>query len=335
MSRVLSVFKSLVAILFLALPHVALAQCQGQTLWDTLTDAQRADINARNAATPYANGNLWSATKGGTTLTIIGTLHLPDPRHDATIQAITPQLTSADLLLVEATLDDQTAMQTYMAQNPDLLTLPAGMSLIDALGPELWDRITTAAAARGLPGVMLARMQPWFVSMTLAIPPCAMAAMASGEAGIDNLLMQRAQAEGTPIAPLEPWQDTLALLSAGTFEEQIDALRMSLVEPWVQDAMTTAIIEFYFAGESAKSWYIIDALLPHLPDMDQAVFNMQMAEMQEMMLDNRNRKWIPVIEEAANRHDDIVIAFGAAHLFGETGVLNLLAQNGWTVTELD
>lgn len=328
-------FQTCAAILCIALPSAALAQCQGLNLWDSLSNDQRADIRTRDAATPFSDGNFWTATKGATTLTIAGTLHLPDPRHDETLILLRPALDTADLLLVEATLDDQREMQTYMSQNPDIMTLPDGVSLIDRLDPALWGNITEAAAARGLPGVMLARMQPWFVSMTLSVPPCAMSAMASGEAGIDNLLMQDALATGTPIAPLEPWQDTLAILSDGTFEKQLNTLRVSLAEPWVQDALTTAIIEFYFTGESAKSWYIMDALLPYLTDVDEALFDAEMADMQDKLLDSRNRNWIPVIEEAASQHDEILIAFGAAHLFGEVGVLNLLAQNGWTVAKLN
>jgi len=39
-----------------------------------------------------------------------------------------------------------------------------------------------------------------------------------------------------------------------------------------------------------------------------------------------------VIEDAATQHDNIFIAFGAAHLIGEDGVLNLLQNNGWVIS---
>jgi uncharacterized protein YbaP (TraB family) len=66
--------------------------------------------------------------------------------------------------------------------------------------------------------------------------------------------------------------------------------------------------------------------------MDAAVFDTQMAELEETLLNNRNRAWVPVIEAAAASHDQIFIAFGAAHLIGDQGVLSLLGDNGWTIT---
>ena len=58
-------------------------------------------------------------------------------------------LVNAGLLLMEATLQDQTDMQTYRAENPNLLAITNGPSLI----------------------------------------PCAMSAMSQEEGGLDTLLM--------------------------------------------------------------------------------------------------------------------------------------------------
>ena len=58
-----------------------------------------------------------------------------------------------------------------------------------------------------------------------------------------------------------------------------------------------------------------------------------MAKLEEALMISRNRAWIPVIEEAAAQ-GPVVAAFGALHLSGEDGVLNLLAKDGWTVTPL-
>ena len=58
------------------------------------------------------------------------------------------------------------------------------------------------------------------------------------------------------------------------------------------------------------------------------------AQMQEALLDRRNRNWMPVIEQATQAHDDVVLAFGAAHLVGDQGVLQLLEDAGWTITQI-
>jgi uncharacterized protein YbaP (TraB family) len=320
------------ALAFLTLPSLGNAQCNADRIEPLMTAADLAQLHDVAAATPYGQGLYWAAQKDGVELAIMGTMHLADPRHDDLIRRAAPQLARADLLLVEATLEDQTAMQVFMAQNADLMTITSGPTLPDQLDPETWALIRDAATSRGVSGFIAAKMQPWFLSMTLAIPPCAMASMMAGELGLDGLLMQEAAAINVPVMALEPWQDMLALLSSGTFEEQIDALRFSVIDPDIQDALITTLISSYFDGDTAYGWHINGYLIDHMQTMDPALFDAQMAELEEQLLYNRNRNWIPMIEDAAASHDQIFIAFGAAHLIGDQGVLSLLADNGWTIS---
>jgi uncharacterized protein len=48
------------------------------------------------------------------------------------------------------------------------------------------------------------------------------------------------------------------------------------------------------------------------------------------MLDNRNKNWIPKIIEFA-KEQRVFFGFGAGHLPGENGVINLLRKEGYTV----
>jgi uncharacterized protein YbaP (TraB family) len=322
---------TLIALTMLA-PNLSHALCNAEGIETLMAPADLAELNDVASTTPYGQGLYWSAHKDGVELSIIGTMHLADPRHANLRARAAPQLERADLLLVEATLDDQNAMQVYMAQNPEMMTINDGPTLPDRLDPDTWAQIRDASASRGVPGFIAAKMQPWFLSMTLAIAPCAMASMMAGELGLDGLLMEDAAALNVPVMALEPWQDMLALLSSGTFDEQIDALRYSLIDPDIQDALITSLLESYFAEDTAYGWHISSYLTEHMPNMDPALFDAQMAELEETLLNNRNRAWVPVIEDAAASHDQIFIAFGAAHLIGDQGVLSLLDDNGWTIT---
>ncbi|AGI66572.1 putative GumN family protein [Octadecabacter antarcticus 307] len=322
----------LLTLAFLTMPSLANAQCNADGIESLMAPADLVHLRDVAAATPYGQGLYWSAQKNGVELAIMGTMHLADPRHDDLVRRATPQLERADVLLVEATLEDQAAMQVYMAQNPDIMTITDGPTLPDRLDPDTWALIRDAATSRGVPGFMAAKMQPWFLSMTLAIPPCAMASMMAGDLGLDGLLMKDAAALNLPVMALEPWQDMLALLSSGTFDKQIDALHISLVDPDIQDAFISTLISSYFNEDTSYGWYINSHLIDHMPNVDPALFDAQLAELEEDLLNERNRNWIPVIEAAAASHNQIFIAFGAAHLFGDQGVLNLLADNDWTIT---
>lgn len=316
----------------LLLPFTASAQCQGGDITTWLSEPDRTLLQTRAQATPNGHGLFWQAEKDGQLISILGTMHLPDPRHDAILNRVSDQLERADILLVEATLQDQTDMQIYMAENPDLLSITSGPTLPDLLDDATWQTLRSAAQSRGLPGFLAAKMQPWFLAMTLAIPQCAMGALVSGELGLDGMVMERAQVLGIPVAPLEPWQDMLALLTSGTQQEQLDALRMSALDPAVQDAILSTVIDAYFAGDVALVWHLNSFLDDFIPSISPDEYAVQMANLEQDLLVNRNRDWIPVIEDAARAHDTVFLAFGAAHLIDENGVLSLLEANGWTIT---
>lgn len=327
-------FRFILAFLLSLAALPALALCNGPSFKEMLTDSERADLARMVAETPYGDGLFWQASRGDVTLTILGTMHLPDRRHDRLLAMAQPHRDAADLMFVEATMDDQLAIQRYLTDNPETFTLTDGGSLIDRLDPETWAAVSEAAQSRGMPPFMAARFQPWFLTMSLSIPPCAMAAMGSGELGLDNILMDNAPA-GLDIRPLEDWRDMLAIMRQGTFAEQLDALRLSLVEPDLLDAVIVAMLDAYFAGAPAESWQINHFTARFVPGLDPDAFAAEFARMEDQLLVARNRNWIPVIDEAAQDHDRIFIAFGAAHLIGDAGVLNLLAQDGWTITRLD
>ena len=55
-----------------------------------------------------------------------------------------------------------------------------------------------------------------------------------------------------------------------------------------------------------------------------------MSEYRSLMLDDRNKNWIPKISEAM-KSKSVFVAVGAGHLGGENGVISLLKQAGYTV----
>lgn len=223
-------------------------------------------------------------------------------------------------------------MQIYMANNPDLISINVGPTLPDLLDDATWQTLRTAAQARGIPSFLAAKMQPWFLALSLSIPPCAMGAMVAGEVGLDDLIMERAATLNIPVTPLEPWQDMFAILSSGTQEEQIDALRASAIDPNVHDALITTLANAYFDENMALGWQLSYVLGDFVPNLSPLEYAEQMAAIEQQLLIDRNRNWIPVIETAAATHENVFIAFGAAHLIGENGVLRLLENNGWVVS---
>ena len=312
----------------------AKAACEGGDLMADMAPALQADLQAAIAAQPFPDGNLWQATKDGQTLTILGTYHLPDPRHGTIMERVSPMIDAARRVLVEAGPEEVRQIKRALGERPDLLFLSEGGSLIERLPDAEWQAIAEAMKARGLPAIMAARMQPWYLAMMLAVPPCAMGAMTTPD-GLDQRVMDRAAATGTPVQALEPFDTIFNLFAVLPFEQQMEMIRTTLgyESMGLAEDMSTTLAEAYFRGESRQMWEFLRLYSADFPGYDTARADAEFAQFEEALLSARNRAWIPVIEAAA-AEGPVFVAFGALHLAGQEGVLNLLAQAGWAVTPL-
>lgn len=315
-----------------ALP--ATAACVGESYLDQMTDTQRAELSAAVDGMPYAEGLVWSATKGADTITVVGTMHIYDERLEDLRAALAPTITSADLVMLEATPEDEAKLQELITTDPSRLFIVDGPTLPELLDEATWNQIAEAATERGIPSFMAAKMQPWYLSLSLAIPSCAMSDMIAGVRGLDQMIIEDAQAAGVPMQAVEPFTTLFDIFKNDSFEEQVDMLRVNMLVPDLQQQMFVAMLDRYFAEDVGRLWEMSRIAIGDVPGLDPAEGTAMFDEMEEALLSARNRNWMPVITQAMNSHDDIVVAVGAAHLIGEQGVLQLLEDDGWTLTQV-
>ncbi len=327
-SLALSLLLALAPLPALAFP----AGCIGRDLVADLAEADLAALRAAADAVPYPQGNHWRATRDGQEVTILGTYHLSDPRHAATLERALPALEAATRLLVEGGPEEEAQLVAAMGQRPELILLPEGPTLIDLLEPADWAALSDALRARAIPPFMAARFRPWFVSVTLSLPACA-ARAAMDEDGLDAMLIAAAQDLGIPVGPLEPWDTAFRIFEGMPMDSQIGMIRSALaLEHEAEDFLFT-LAEAYFREDSRLTWELMRRVSLTLPDATPEQVEAEFALMEEALMNGRNRAWIPVIEAAA-AEGPVLVAFGALHLAGEEGVLNLLAQRGWTLERL-
>jgi uncharacterized protein YbaP (TraB family) len=143
--------------------------------------------------------------------------------------------------------------------------------------------------------------------------------------------MAAATAAGVPVRALEPYDTLFSVFDALSGIDQIDMILTSLaLEPRAEDFGAT-MADLYFLGENRMIWELMRAEALRLPDYTPERVAAEFALMEDALIDSRNRAWIPVIESAA-KDGPVLAAFGALHLPGEGGVLNLLAERGWIIT---
>lgn len=323
---------ALSAALCLLLAAPASAQCVGENLTNALPDADRAALMAAAHAAPYATGNLWQATRGTDTLYLSGTYHLDDPRHAAIVATLLPYLDQSKTLLVEAGPKEEAELQQKLASDPTAMMNMAGSGLKTLLPPADWDQLTAALLQRGIPSSLAEKLRPWFVSMMLSIPPCALQLAAAG-GGLDKRLINAATDRDIPVMALEPFDTALGLFDGLSTDEQILMIRNALqVENQSEDFLTTTA-DAFFDGESRLIWELSRYIANKIPGATPEKTDADFAHAEQTLMANRNIAWIPNIE-AALKNGPAFAAFGALHLSGSDGVLALLERAGFTVTAL-
>lgn len=321
--------RLIVSILFLLLPLWAQAACTGTDLRAGLTPKDHSWIEARIAHTPFVEGNHWIAQRGSRKIHVIGTMHFNDPRMDAVFARLSPVLDDAEHLLLEITPDDEIALQKRLGASPELMFITEGPTLIDRLPAEDWAALSTLAQEHGLPAWMAAKMRPWFLGLSMSAPPC-LKFTQSKELGLDKRLQNAATATETPMSSLEDPMTIIQALNADPLEEQIRQMRLTLSLAGQGTDEYVTLTHSYFEEQSwqylaqiERRFYQSEAFAP---EEAKGLW----AHSMDLVLVRRNRAWIPVIEGTPG--DRLVLAVGALHLPGETGVLNLLQQQGYRLT---
>ena len=331
MSRFISALSAFALGLLVSTP--LFAECVGQNLFDTMDPAVRDEVQAAADAVPFAKGNFWRATKGDQVITIAGTYHFDDPRHAANLAALLPAITGASAVLVEAGPDEEKALKSAIARDPSTMVITEGPPLNQQLPPEVWKQLSEAMSARGIPAFMAAKFKPWYVLTLLSLPPCAMLQMTQEPEGLDRLVIKAAQKASVPVMALEPYDTLFKIFGSMTEAELTEMLVSTLaIEPMGEDYFTT-LVDSYFAGESRAAWELMRVISYDQPGYTREEVDAEFARMEEVVAASRNRAWIPVLTDAAAK-GPVFAAFGALHLSGQDGVLNLLQKQGFTVEEL-
>lgn len=326
--------RTAVLCLFLAFPGAAAdAACAGTDLLPTLDAATRDSITTAIDAIPHSRGNHWRATRGSEVVHLLGTYHFDDPRHDAIMARLAPEIEGAGVVLVEAGPDEVAALQAEMARRPDRLFSASGPTLPERLPDADWKALSAAMQARGIPAFMAAKMQPWYVSMLLGIPPCAMEDVASDPNGLDARVISFATEKGIPVKALEPFDTVFTLFDSMSPADQIELIRTTLAVVDEAEDYTATLTASYFAEDVRVSWELGRITARSLPGQTPEKVDADLARMEELLMSRRNRSWIPAIEAAA-AEGPVFAAFGALHLSGTDGVLALLEREGFTVERL-
>lgn len=214
-------------------------------------------------------------------------------------------------LYLELDMDDK----TMAAQMMNGIMMKDGVTLTSMASPEdlvVLDEFVMKNT--GMPIKMLDKYKPGVIEM-MVLPKMMDCEMQS----VEEQLMKITHQEKEEVLGLETVAEQMALFDAIPYKDQMDALMKLAREGTEAGKVKFANLDrVYQMRDLEKVWEF----------MQREENNMGSSS--DIMLGDRNRKWIPRIEQIAKAKPTF-FGVGAAHLPGEDGVIQLLRDKGYKV----
>ena len=263
---------------------------------------------------------LWHVEKDGVTSYLFGTVHVGDEAMKGLPSYVEQAISRSDKVVVEVDISALSPMQIQQRSMP-LMMLRNGRTLETELSSKNYQRLSDYFAQKSINIAMFSGLKPWAVLLTMVQIEYQNAGY-SEQNGIDKQVLAKANAIGKPIMELESLEQQLEMFSA------LDNYADEMVNDTFRQLKD---LDHYFARLiSAWKQGDTDILRQYYHDaFDDSEFG-QLNE--HILLIERNQNWVAQLNQPMQQQS-LFIAVGALHLPEKNGLVNLLREQGFTVTK--
>ncbi len=260
---------------------------------------------------------MWKAQKDGAVVYLLGSVHALKEEAYPLPAAIEAAFDGSDVVVFEVDLDEMTSAALKMLAAG---SLEDGQTLEQVAGPVMWSDFSQKMSAAGMPSGMFQFMKPWMAALTVMGFELENAGY-SPAAGIDTHFSNRAKEAGKERMALETPEFQIGLFADLTPEESLSFLDYTLAD---LETMIPLMDEIY------SKWLVGD--VQYVQEMMGEEFD-DFPELYEKLIRGRNRNWMPAVEGLLKGQRDAMVVVGAMHLVGKDGIVEMLRQQGYTVTQ--
>ncbi len=274
-----------------------------------------------NASLLYAQDRhlLWHVYAGEGRVSLMGSIHTlrlddyPLPSiYERVYQDATAIVFETDLARMNAP-----AVQERLLS---LGLYPEGRNLRDHLAPETHDALFAALADRGLPPEQFERFKPWFCALTLTMLELQRLGF-SAVHGLDVHFFNRASQDGKQLFHLESAETQIEHLATLGQSQQEDLLLQSLQDLEVLETKAAAMTKAWRSGDAESLDEIIQMSFDGFP------------RIYDRLIAQRNRDWLPRIEDLIKGGENVLVIVGAGHLVGADSLVGLLEERGYRLEQ--
>jgi uncharacterized protein YbaP (TraB family) len=241
---------------------------------------------------------------------LYGTMHITC---DATLpQKAIKALDATNQLYLELNMDDPTLQQSMM-QSMMMKDGKTMSSLVSEEDFKIVDEFLTKQL--GYSAQMLNTFKPFMVSAML-YPKMIDCAMQSVEGNLMTVIKEQQE----EVFGLESIEEQMNVFDAIPYEVQMKELVKTAKNNLEKDKKEMELLLEIYKSEDINAIYTVS----------QESENEITSKFEEILLSNRNKNWIPIIEKVA-KEKATFFGVGAGHLGGEMGVIQLLRKKGYKV----
>ena len=269
----------------------------------------------------HAASPVWAVRGAHNTVYLAGSIHML-PVNDATLPpGFERSYANSARLVMEMDLGKFDPMEA-LAWMMDHGTLPAGTTLRGVLGEQRYGRVSVAAATFGMPMAGLDSLAPWVVGIQITDLAYEHEGFDS-EQGVEEQLVRRAQADRKPTAGLETLPEELGSLSSLSSADQVRMLDQTIDDLKDLKSEMRGVTSAWRSGDAPRLAALLSSEYGTFPSL------------YKPLVTDRNRRWLPQVEELLRSNDNSLVVVGALHLVGTDGLLELLRGKGYTITQLN
>lgn len=261
----------------------------------------------------YDKGLLWKIEKPGVAASyVFGTIHLEDARVITIPNIVKKTLSQSRSFTMEILSSPQDDKLAAMA-----MVFTDGRNLKQVLGNDLFKEVAKVAQKNGMSESSIMPFKPWAIMMLLSLPPPKTGLF------LDKKLLGMANAKGKPLHALETMEEQLSIFNEASMDDQIHMLRETIDDYEAFPQEIEDMIRAYLARDLKTLLAISkDKIKPG----DRIV-----EKFMTRLFEDRNHKMTKRMQARLNE-GNAFIAFGALHLAGEEGVLQLLEDKGYRIS---
>ena len=263
------------------------------------------------AQVPKEKTLLWEVSGKGITKPswLFGTIHLMCSDQLKMPKTVEEKFNTSRSLFLEIKMDDPDMMKEMMMG----MQMKDSSTLENLMGNKFDSVSHIFQTTTGLPLKMLNTAKP-FMLISMLYPSL----LACTPASWESIFEKMAQDKGIEIQGLEKLQDQMDIFDKIPYKVQSDMFVKMILNIDSSKKDFNEMLDVY----KNKDINQLNVLTNKEEDFGKYT---------DILLDNRNHNWIPVIGEQAKKMPTF-FAFGAGHLGGEKGVINLLRKAGFTVS---